>query len=88
MNEIRKQAIWKQVLSDLVGMNVGPNQSVPVKTVWLRAVKNGITNAAELEEVLSWAVEAQLLTSTDGGIAGLGTIALTDTGYEQSQSEF
>ncbi|VVD87442.1 hypothetical protein [Pandoraea anhela] len=87
MNDTRKQAIWKAVLSDLASMNVGPNQNVPVKTVWLRAVKIGITKSDELQQVLAWAAQEQLLTHKAGGVSGLGSIALTDAGYEQSQTE-
>lgn len=86
MNEVRKQELWGQILADLTGMNTGPNQNVPVKTVWHRAMKLGITDPRELETVLSWATEQGLLTCTPGGIAGLGSIALTDAGYEQSRN--
>lgn len=85
MNEIRKQEIWHQILNDLADMNVGPQETMPVKTVWHRAMKHGITNPDELTSVLSWAVDAGLLTYTPGGIANLGSIALTDTGYEKSR---
>jgi len=86
MNDVRKQEILSQVLADLADMNIGPNQNVPVKTVWIRAMKLGITSSAELEAVLSWATEQGLLIFTPGGISGLGSIALTDSGYEQSRS--
>lgn len=85
MNEVRRQELWRQILADLADMNIGPNQNVPVKTVWHRAMKLGITDPKELEAVLSWAAKQDLLTFTPGGIAGLGSIALTDPGYEQSR---
>ena len=87
MNATRKQEIWREIVADLVDMNVGPNQNVPVKTIWLRAVKRGVSNASELEEALAWAVEQGWLTTTPGGPGGLGGIALTDAGYEQSRAE-
>lgn len=86
MNEVRTQELLSLVLTDLSNMNVGPNQNVPVKTVWLRGMKIGITDPKELETVLSWATEHELLTFTPGGIAGLGSIALTDAGYERSRN--
>lgn len=49
-------------------------------------MKIGITDPKELETVLSWATEHGLLTFTPGGIAGLGSIALTDAGYERSRN--
>lgn len=86
MKDVRKQELLNQVLADLADMNVGSNQNVPMKTVWHRAMKIGITDSEEFKAVLSWAVDEKLLTFTPGGIAGLGSIALTDAGYEQSRS--
>jgi hypothetical protein len=85
MNEIRKQEIWHQIIADLVEINVGPQETVPVKTVWIRAMKRGLMEWEPLQAVLSWAVDTGLLTYTPGGIANLGSIALTNTGYEESR---
>lgn len=86
MMEKRKQQLWIDLISDLADMNVGPTKNVPVKTVWLRALNRGVTDPSELSCVLSWAVEIGLLTFTSGGIANLGSIALTESGFEQSRN--
>lgn len=85
MNEIRMQEIWSQLIADFTEMNVGPQESIPVKTVSHRAMKRGLMEWEPLQTVLSWAVDAGFLTYTPGGIANLGSIALTDTGYEESR---
>lgn len=85
MNEMRKEKILTQILAEMAGMNLGPGQAVPVKTVWIRAMNQGVHNWDELKDVLTWAVQVGLLILTPGGVAGLGNVALTDSGYEESR---
>lgn len=86
MLEMRKQQLWIELMGDLADMNIGPMKNVPVRTVWLRAMNRGITDSSELSRVLSWAVENDFIVFTPGGIANLGNIALTESGFEQSQN--
>lgn len=81
MNEQRKQDVLTDVLKDLSEMNIGPGQNVPVKTIWLRATNRGVTEGAELTKALQLGVDSEWLTFTAGGIANMGSITLTDTGY-------
>lgn len=81
MNEDRKTDLLNQILADLSKMNIGPAQAMPVRTVWLRASKRGGITVEDLDAVLTWATEIDVMTFTPGGIAGLGSIALTDQGY-------
>lgn len=80
----RNIEIAGQVLRDLAIMNVGPGQSVPKKTIWLRSQQRG-TSVADLEAALDYADDAGYLTFSPGGICGLGSYTLTPNGYQRSR---
>ena len=81
MYQNRIEHLWQQILADFADMNIGPHTKVPVKTMWLRGKKYGLTDAKEWYEVLSWACEQNLLAFTPGGICSLGNIELTEESY-------
>lgn len=84
MSQSRIQEVWISIVAALDRMGIGPNRSVPVKTVWLAATKQRITiDPKELDAALQWATEQGLATFSPGGIAGLGSIVVTDLGYER-----
>lgn len=83
----RNQELANGVLADLAEMGTGPGTNVPLKTIWLRGHDRGVVVWSELHAALTWAIEeAGYLTYAPGGIAGLGSIALTDDGYERSRA--
>lgn len=85
MHPIREGEILKQLLSKFNGMNRGPGQNMPIKTLWLQMFDEGKgASAEEFNEVIQRAVTAGLLTQTPSGPGNLGSVAQTDSGYEQS----
>ncbi len=85
MNDIRKQEILDQILAYMAGQNCGPGQYVPVKTVWSNLK---FPNGDEFSEVLAWAEDdLKFLTARLGGPSNMGSIALTDSGYEESRKD-
>ncbi len=83
MNEIFKREVLARILAYMAEQYIGPQQKVPVKTVWIN-LKH--PNFDELREAIIWAVkELGFLTFTPGGPGGTGYIALTDSGYEESR---
>jgi hypothetical protein len=83
MSNERAKEVLNQVLADfLATQNVGPNTSVPVKTVWTRAMNRGVTQTTDLQAAFQLGVDDGLLTYESGGIAGMGTITMTDAGYQ------
>jgi hypothetical protein len=85
----RNQEIANQVLADLARMNVGIGARVPIKTVWLRSMQDGCClTGVELASALHWAAESpqNYLTLAEGGIAGMGSVALTESGYAYSRA--
>jgi len=81
----RNIEIADQVLHDLAIMNIGPGQSVPKKTIWLRSQQRG-TSVSDLEAALDYAADdAGYLTFTPGGICGLGSYTLMPNGYQRSR---
>ncbi len=87
MNEIRRSELVRAILDELVGLNCGPGQPVPVKTIWLRLMSQGFHQSEEFREALVWASSGDipLIEIQPGGIAGLGSIVLTDNGYLTSR---
>jgi hypothetical protein len=83
----RNQEIADQVLVDMASMNMGAGTMMPFKTIWLRILKVGGITTNELEKSIDWAVNVMCyLTFTPGGISGLGSIALTEEGYQRSRA--
>ncbi|MGK5049924.1 hypothetical protein ACQ4WP_29165 [Janthinobacterium sp. GB4P2] len=81
----RIQELVDVVLADFADMNIGPEGTVPTKTIYLRVCKNGLM-WSDVHPALVWAVEeGGLLTFTPGGIADMGILALTQAGYERSR---
>lgn len=85
MSSARAEEVLKQILADFKELNTGPNQNVPVKTVWTRAMSNGVTHGQDLQDALQLGVDKKWLTFTSGGVGGMGTVTMTDDGYAESR---
>jgi hypothetical protein len=82
----RIQELVDVILGEFADINAGPNGNFPVKTLYLRICKNGLL-WSDVHPALVSAVESGgLLTFTPGGIADLGTLALTQSGYDRSRA--
>ena len=86
MGNARAAEVLDQILTDFKELNKGPNDSVPVKTIWVRATQRGVTNVQDVISALKLGVEQGLLTFTEGGISDMGTITFTEAGYERSRA--
>lgn len=81
----RIQELVDIVLAEFTAMNIGPGVNVPTRTIYLRVCTNGLM-WSEVHPAIVWAVEqGGLLTFTPGGIADIGSLALTDAGYQRSR---
>ena len=86
MNDQRTAEVLRQILTDLADLNKGPGENVPVKTIWARAVQSGVSQSTDVSNAITLGVEEGFFTLAPGGIAGMGTITLTDAGYTASRS--
>lgn len=86
MGNARAAEVLDQILADLKELNKGPNDSMSVKALWVRATRRGVTNVQDVTNALQLGVDQELLTFTEGGASGMGAIALTEAGYEKSRT--
>ena len=85
MQKVHHIYVLNQLFDIMTDMNIGPNQNMPVKTLWLQSVNRQIKHE-DFVEVLNQSIDTKLMVFTEGGICGLGSIALTEEGYIMSRT--
>lgn len=81
----RRDEIVSWVLEDFAADGLSPGRAIPVRTLWLASLQHR-ADWAEVHPALVWMEEHGLLSFKPGGVAGLGSVALTEAGYALSRS--